>query len=101
MNMTRVGATVLVLSVSTSALTQPGDHRLGEHPAVIVKRMYEREGYDYASKFYPHPAWLHLLSEAPRQMFEHPAVLVFRRHLQEAQRCAATLEPTLNAELPR
>jgi len=36
-------------------------------------------GYDYASKFYPHPAWLYLRSEAPREMGQHPAVLVARR----------------------
>lgn len=36
-------------------------------------------GYDYASKFYPHPAWLYLKAEAPREMGQHPAVLVARR----------------------
>lgn len=36
-------------------------------------------GYDYASKFYPHPAWLYLSAEAPHEMGQHPAVLVARR----------------------
>lgn len=35
--------------------------------------------YDYASKFYPHPAWLYLSAEAPREMGQHPAVIVARR----------------------
>jgi hypothetical protein len=47
--------------------------KLGEHPAVIVKRLHATLGYDYASKFYPHPAWLYLLPEAPRQDGEDPA----------------------------
>jgi hypothetical protein len=28
----------------------------GEHPAVIVKRHWPNQGYDYAGKFYAHPA---------------------------------------------
>lgn len=38
--------------------------------------------YDYASKFYPHPAWLYLLPEAPHELGEHPAVIVARRARQ-------------------
>lgn len=37
------------------------------------------QGYDYASKFYPHPAWLYLRAEAPREMGEHPAVIIARQ----------------------
>jgi hypothetical protein len=48
--------------------------QLGEHPAVLVHRHWSERGYDYASKFYPHPAWLALLPEAPREMDEHPAL---------------------------
>ncbi|HUL65313.1 MAG TPA: hypothetical protein VLW55_11920 [Burkholderiaceae bacterium] len=40
-------------------------HKLGDHPAVVVKRLEKTAGYDYASKFYPHPAWLHLYAEQP------------------------------------
>jgi hypothetical protein len=43
----------------------PAEHRLGQHPAVIVKKLAEKQPYDYVSKFYPHPAWLYLLPEAP------------------------------------
>ena len=49
--------------------------RLGDHPAIVVKRLYSTQGYDYASKFYPHPAWLYLLPEAPRQPGEDPAMI--------------------------
>lgn len=42
----------------------------------------QTSGYDYASKFYPHPAWLYLKAEAPREMGQHPAVLVVRRAAQ-------------------
>jgi len=41
------------------------DHVLGDHPAIVVQRLYKAAGYDYASKFYPHPAWLHLYAEPP------------------------------------
>ena len=29
---------------------------LGDHPAVVVQRLQETAGYDYASKFHPHSA---------------------------------------------
>jgi hypothetical protein len=63
---------------------------LGEHPALVARRVAAAQGYDYASKFYPHPAWLYLLSEAPRPMSDHPAVIVARR---EQARLALTHEP--------
>lgn len=44
--------------------------------------------YDYASKFYPHPAWLYLSSEAPHEMGQHPAVLVARRAAAGAEAVA-------------
>src|SRR5262252_197164 len=40
-------------------------HKLGDHPAIVVKRLEKTAGYDYASKFYPHPAWLHLYAQQP------------------------------------
>ncbi len=49
-------------------------------------------GYDYASKFYPHPAWLYLSAEAPRTMNEHPAVVVARRAREGAQTVAQANE---------
>lgn len=42
------------------------DHRLGDHPAVVVQRLQKTAGYDYASKFYPHPAGLRLYAQQPR-----------------------------------
>ena len=39
---------------------------LGDHPAIVVQRLYKAAGYDYASKFYPHPAGLRLYAEPPR-----------------------------------
>jgi len=42
--------------------------RLGEHPAVVTQRLYRSAGYDYASKFYPHPAWLYLHAASPSDM---------------------------------
>lgn len=47
------------LSTAIAAEPEP-EHTLGDHPAVIVKRMEGQRGYDYAAKFYPHPAWLYL-----------------------------------------
>src|SRR5689334_11185551 len=48
------------------ALADDGQpRRLGDHPAVVVQRIQRTAGYDYLSKFYPHPAGLHLLLRAP------------------------------------
>jgi len=72
----------LTLLAGSPAVADP----LGEHPAVIVQRLHAKQGYDYASKFYPHPAWLWLYAEAPRPMMDHPAVIVAKRQKQlEAQ----------------
>ncbi|HEY9066507.1 MAG TPA: hypothetical protein VIO33_16120 [Burkholderiaceae bacterium] len=43
------------------------EHSLGEHPAVIGKRLQAQPGFDYAATFYPHPAWLFLRTEAEHQ----------------------------------
>ena len=80
---------LLAVALCAPASAQQTD-RLGDHPAMIVKRLQAQQGYDYASKFYPHPAWLYLQAEAPRPMMDHPAVIVFRRHQQEALAAAAT-----------
>lgn len=53
------------------AATRPGDH-----PAVVVARMQSKAAYDYASKFYLHPARLALESVPPRVLADHPAVMV-------------------------
>ena len=85
---------VLAFAFSVPALAQQTDHRLGEHPAVIVKRLQAQQGYDYASKFYPHPAWLYLYAEAPHPMMDHPAVIVFKRQ-QEATVVVRASHPAL------
>jgi len=43
-------------------------HKLGDHPAVVVQRLYKTAGYDYASKFYPHPAWMYLRPAQPKDV---------------------------------
>src|SRR5262245_52613520 len=58
-------ALVFALGFLPAAKAQDTEHRLGEHPAVIVKRVYDKQPYDYLSKFYPHPAWLYLRGQAP------------------------------------
>ena len=71
--MQTLGAVSTVTSVVAALLLAPsaraGDdpaHALGDHPAVVVQRLYKAAGYDYASKFYPHPAGLRLYAEPPR-----------------------------------
>jgi hypothetical protein len=93
MNTLCTTASLLAIALSAPAWAQQTDRRPGDHPAVIVQRLQAQQGYDYASKFYPHPAWLYLQAEAPRTMMEHPAVIVFRRHQQEA--LAAAPKPEL------
>jgi hypothetical protein len=65
----------------------------GDHPAVVVQRLHAQQGYDYLSKYYPHPAWLFLLAEPPREMGDHPAVLVWRRE-QLRSKTLALREPS-------
>lgn len=74
---------VLKLALSAApAIAEP----LSDHPAIAARRVITAQGYDYASKFYPHPAGLALLAEAPRQRHAHPAVLVFLRdQFEQAQ----------------
>jgi hypothetical protein len=55
----------LLLAPSARADDEPS-HRLGDHPAIVVQRLHKAAGYDYASKFYPHPAGLRLYAEPPR-----------------------------------
>jgi len=50
------------------ALGTPTARHLGDHPAVVVQRLQRTVGYDYPSKFYPHPAWLYLLSDSPDEL---------------------------------
>ena len=59
-------ATVMaaLLAPSARADDEPA-HRMGDHPAIVVQRLYKAAGYDYASKFYPHPAGLRLYAEPP------------------------------------
>src|SRR5262249_30654822 len=64
MNTIRTITAILAISVLPVAFAQAPDHRLGDHPALIVKRLHDKQGYDYASKFYPHPACF-FLREAP------------------------------------
>jgi hypothetical protein len=85
---------LLALGLSAQAFAQEAEHRRGDHPAVIVKRMEARQGYDYVAQFYPHPAWLYLQSEAPHPMMDHPAVIIARRLKENAavETVAARLE---------
>lgn len=94
-------ATLLAVALCAPAAAQQTDRRLGDHPAVVVQRLHAQQVYDYASKFYPHPAWLYLQAEAPRPMMEHPAVIVFRRHQKEALAAAAKPQPELVADQKR
>lgn len=55
------GLTGLVLC--TQAFARPPLQRMGDHPAVVVKRLQAQKTYDYAAQFYPHPAWLYLRAE--------------------------------------
>jgi hypothetical protein len=99
--LTRKSFGFLAVVLMAPAGAQQAERRAGEHPAVIVQRLHAQQGYDYASKFYPHPAWLYLRAEAPRPMMEHPAVTVFKRHQREASAAATTLPVELAAAAGR
>ena len=58
-------ATQLGCALMPDAQADRTPRRLGDHPAVVAQRLYKSAGYDYASKFYPHPAWLYLHAASP------------------------------------
>ena len=91
--LTRKSFGLLAVALCAPAWAQQSDRRPGDHPAVVVQRLQAQQGYDYASKFYPHPAWLYLQAEAPHPMTEHPAVIVFKRHRYDAPATAAAPQP--------
>ena len=55
-----LAALLLIGSALPAATAEPQAGHLGDHPAVVVQRLHKAAGYDYAAKFYPHPAWLWL-----------------------------------------
>ena len=82
----------LIASTAASAAdpadTEPGTTMKRDlHPAIAARRVQAPQGYDYASKFYPHPAWLYLSAEAPHPMSHHPGVIAWQR-AQDEQRLA-------------
>lgn len=58
-----IGVAVILQAAAAAGERTTPPHRLGDHPAVVVQRLESRRGYDYASKFYPHPAWLYLRAQ--------------------------------------
>jgi len=82
---------VVLASFATAGLAQETEHRLGEHPAVLVKRAEAKQTYDYQAQFYPHPAWLYLAAEAPHPMMDHPAVIVAKRERDAAAAWSAAV----------
>lgn len=86
----------VILKLALAAAPVMAAEKMADHPAIAARRVIAAQGYDYASKFYPHPAGLALLAEAPRTMHDHPAVIVFKREqhahalaLEEARRLLA------------
>jgi|307.fasta_scaffold1105173_2 hypothetical protein len=61
-----ISTTLAALLAVPVARADDQNHRLGDHPAIVVQRLQKAAGYDYASKFYPHPAWLRLYAAQPR-----------------------------------
>jgi N-acyl-D-aspartate/D-glutamate deacylase len=92
---------VLASALCAQSFAQEVQHRLGDHPAVIVKRLEASKGYDYQAQFYPHPAWMYLQAEAPHTLNEHPAVVIARRAREDAARAAAlAAQKDLDASIP-
>jgi len=59
-------AAALALLSTLASAEGTAARRHGDHPAVVVQRLYAAQTYDYASKFYPHPAKLYLVPDSPR-----------------------------------
>ena len=100
MSTLRTTAALLACGLSAAAFAQQADHRLGDHPAVVVKRLYAQQGYDYASKFYPHPAGLYLYAEAPAPA-DAAAVATAKAKQPDRSGPEATARSTLTAGVSR
>src|SRR5262245_43161219 len=81
MNALRFVLVLLATAFAGAVVPQEPEHPLGQHPAVIVKRLAEKQTSEYAAQFYPHPAWLYVV-ETPHPMMDHPAVIVAKRERQ-------------------
>ena len=79
-------AALITLAAGTQAQTA---HHNGDHPAIVVQRLQAQAGYDYQSKFYPHPAWLYLSAEAPQPTMDDPAMVARREQEQRRATLAA------------
>lgn len=86
------GLLISITLSSSPSLAGP----LGEHPAIIARRVHAAQGYDYASKFYPHPAWLYLRG----QPSDGDAMATTERRPQHAG-AAAEHSPLSQAQLER
>lgn len=74
MNRKILYAVAAAVAIPTLAVADPVEApKRGDHPAVVVQRLQQQAGYDYASKFYPHPAWLYLYNESPDVLAERAA----------------------------
>lgn len=90
--MNRISFVAALIAVATPFAAQ-AQQKLGDHPAVVTQRLQAHAGYDYESKFYPHPAWLYLSAEAPRSLSDPPAVLDARRVQPESEPMAQAGRP--------
>ena len=93
-------AALVTLSLLATSMAPATAEPLGAHPALVAQRLHAAQGYDYASKFYPHPAWLHLLAEAPRPTGHHPAVIVAAREQQRLLDCTAPAPQSVPEDAP-
>jgi hypothetical protein len=101
MNKIFASATFLTIALSAPAIAQQPTQRLGEHPAVLAKRAYEKQGYDYASKFYPHPAWLYLETTAPESVADKSDSKVAQGWRELAERANAAATTAANITIAR
>jgi len=84
-------AFVALITIAAGTQAQTAHHN-GDHPAIVVQRLQAQAGYDYQSKFYPHPAWLYLSAEAPHPMMDHPAVVIAKREQEQRQAAQAAID---------
>ena len=84
-------AFVALITIAAGTQAQTAHHN-GDHPAIVVQRLQAQAGYDYQTKFYPHPAWLYLSAEAPHPMMDHPAVVIAKREQEQRQAAQAAID---------
>ena len=77
-----IGAAPYAMAQDAAAVDASAEHKLGQHPAILVQRM--QPAIDTNHFIVAHPAGL-MVVNTPSQTYDHPAIVVARMARQASQ----------------